>query len=108
MMINSNSDECPYCHSRLEKGLAPFHFHGSYLGQFEAYICDFCYRRFFTESAYHEIMEVPTSLDDFLEFGDQEITNTGVLENPPIVLLESKSDSSGNKVSTNEEEIPAS
>lgn len=104
-MVNSNLDECSYCHSKMRKKLSPFRFHGSYLGRFEAYHCSFCYRVFFTEKAYHEIMKVPTSLDDFIGFVDQEVINNKVPEKPPIVSLESKSDSLRNRVGTNEEEV---
>jgi hypothetical protein len=99
-MVNSNLDECPYCHFKMKKGMAPFLFHGSYLGQFEAYICDFCHRNFFTEKAYREIMMVPTSLDDFTSFVDQENQNSSISKEPLLTLLE-PSDSSVNEVFTN-------
>ncbi len=107
-MVSGNVDECPYCHSEMRRGLAPFHFHGSYIGQFEAYICNFCHRVFFTERAYHEIMEVPTSADDFLDFVDQKVIDTKAFEESPLVSLKSESNSSKNKVCTNEEELLAS
>ncbi|MGC8726326.1 MAG: hypothetical protein ACP5RS_07145 [Thermoplasmata archaeon] len=71
-MRHTNVNECPSCHKQMKKGMAPFHFHGKYIGLFEAYICDYCHRKFFTDGAYYEIMKFPTSLDDFSDFIDQK------------------------------------
>jgi uncharacterized protein with PIN domain len=66
-----NKMECPNCHSDMTLSKAPYIYHGAYLGLFEAYKCSFCYRVYFTEKAFQEIMKVPTSLEDFGPFVEQ-------------------------------------
>lgn len=86
---------------------APYIYHGSYIGMFEAYTCKFCNRVYFTEDAYHEIMRVPTSLEDFAPFEEQKPILIKQKEVPPPFLeLQSESDSHKNKklVSINEED----
>ena len=67
-MSEGNITECPNCGSRMELKEAPFRYHGSYIGNFEAYVCGVCHHIYFTENAKKEIMEVPTSLEDFEPF----------------------------------------
>ena len=71
-MSEGNITECPNCGSRMELKEAPFRYHGSYIGNFEAYVCGVCHHIYFTENAKKEIMEVPTSLEDFEPFIEQE------------------------------------
>ena len=59
MVAKGNVHICPNCDSKMKKGEAPFRFRGSYFGHFEAYVCGYCKRNFFTEKAYAEIMEFP-------------------------------------------------
>ena len=57
-MSEGNITECPNCGSRMELKEAPFRYHGSYIGNFEAYVCGVCHHIYFTENAKKEIMEV--------------------------------------------------
>jgi ribosomal protein S27AE len=72
-MATENIKECPNCGSQMNKKEALFHYHGSYLGNFEAYVCGVCHHVYFTENAKGEIMNVPTALDDFRQFIEQEV-----------------------------------
>lgn len=105
-MARGNINECPNCHFNMTLTKAPYIYHGSYIGMFEAYTCNFCNRVYFTEDAYHEIMDVPTSLEDFTPFEAQDpilMKQTEVL--PPFLELKSESDSHKNRVSINEEDL---
>ncbi len=88
-MKKSNINECPYCGSIMELSEAPFIYHGSYLGLFEAYICHNCRRVYFTERAYREIMRVPISLEDFTQFEDQSSINQTVIT-PSLIVSKNK------------------
>jgi len=55
-MNKFNINKCPNCGSKMNLSKAPFFYHGSYIGLFEAYKCSFCHRVYFTERAYKEIM----------------------------------------------------
>lgn len=70
-MINGDINECPNCGGTMKLKEAPFRYHGSYIGNFEAYVCGVCHHMYFTENARREIMEVPTSLEDFGPFIEQ-------------------------------------
>ncbi len=70
-MAAENINECPNCGCQMKKREAPFHYHGSYLGNFEALVCGVCHRVYFTENAKSEIMNVPTRLKDFGQFIEQ-------------------------------------
>jgi hypothetical protein len=107
-MVRSNINECPNCHSNMTLTKAPYIYHGSYIGMFRAYTCNFCNRVYFTEDAYHEIMGVPTSLKDFTPFVEQKPILIKQKEVPrPFLELQSESDSHKNKklVSINEEDL---
>jgi hypothetical protein len=70
-MAAENINECPNCGCHMKKREAPFHYHGSYLGNFEALVCGVCHHVYFTENAKSEIMNVPTRLKDFGQFIEQ-------------------------------------
>ena len=70
-MINGDINECPNCGGTMKLKETPFSYHGSYIGNFEAYVCGVCHHMYFTENARREIMEVPTSLEDFGPFIEQ-------------------------------------
>ena len=70
-MSEGNITECPNCGGTMKLKEAPFSYHGSYIGNFEAYVCGVCHHIYFTENAKKEIMEVPTSLEDFGPFIEQ-------------------------------------
>ncbi len=106
-MTKLNINECPYCHSIMMLSKAPFLYHGSYIGLFEAYICHHCMRVYFTERAYEKIMRVPTSLEDFTPFEDQQsvnqiskATNLIVISNPSKLKI---STISNNKLEVEQE-----
>ncbi len=105
-MVQHNVSECPYCHSTMVLSKAPFLYHGSYIGLFEAYICNNCKRIYFTEKSYKEIMAVPISLEDFLPFEEEPAElSTLMLRLPSLLEVKMQSDSSTNKVYKNEEEL---
>lgn len=78
---------CPNCLSKMRLGMAPFKYHGSYIGLFEAYICDYCNRRYFTENAYKEIKQFPFSLKD-TEVFSEEIKQTPITVFTIPILIE--------------------
>jgi len=63
--MESNISKCPYCHEEMVLKKAPYKYDGSYVGVFEAYVCNFCHRIYFTEDSLKEILELPISLSDF-------------------------------------------
>ena len=85
-MATGNVSECPNCGSQMSKKEAPFHYHGTYIGNFEAYVCGVCHHVYFTENAMEEIMNVPTKLEDFGQFIEQEIKIEIRNENSPKVI----------------------
>lgn len=104
-MARGNINECPYCHFQMTLSRAPYIYHGSYIGLFEAYKCHFCNRVYFTERAFRDIMAVPTSLEDFQPFETQIPSSFKRKESiPPFLELKSESDSKKNRISINEEE----
>ncbi|MCL4480178.1 MAG: hypothetical protein M1113_01680 [Candidatus Thermoplasmatota archaeon] len=70
-MATGNVSECPNCGSQINKKEAPLQYNGSYIGNFEAYVCGVCSQVYFTENAKSEILNVPTSLEDFGQFIEQ-------------------------------------
>lgn len=103
-MALGNINECPNCNFSMKLTKAPYIYHGSYIGLLEAYVCNFCNRVYFTENAYHEIMAVPTSLEDFKPF-EEQVPISIKQENslPSFLELRTISDSDKNRESTNEE-----
>lgn len=105
-MGRANISECPNCQSGMKQVKAPFNYHGMYIGLFEAYVCDFCKRTYFTETAYKEILATPTSVEDFQPFVEQD---TNLVEEMKLILpfqeVLSISDSRKNKTSTTEEDL---
>ncbi len=69
-----NIDICPNCSSKMEKKLTPFKYHGTYIGRYDAYVCNLCHRIYFTEGAYNEIMDLPLNPDETREFSDETVT----------------------------------
>ncbi|MEM3845819.1 MAG: hypothetical protein QXU98_08970 [Candidatus Parvarchaeota archaeon] len=66
-----NVNVCPNCSSIMEKKLAPFKYHGMYIGMFDAYVCPVCHRTYFTEKAYKEIMDMPLDFDNYPGFSEE-------------------------------------
>ena len=48
----------------MKKTKAPFKYHGSYIGKFDAYVCIRCRRTYFTEKAYNDIMQLPLNPEE--------------------------------------------
>ena len=71
MVARGNVHICPNCDFKMKKGEAPYSFHGSYLGHFEAYVCGYCKRNFFTEKAYDEIVGIPVGDSEDLVFSTE-------------------------------------
>ena len=80
MSSNGDIDKCPNCSFTMRKGNAPFKFHGSYVGKFEAYICGKCDRTYFTESAYKDIMGMPLNRDEAINFSEE-------VKMPPVTVV---------------------
>jgi hypothetical protein len=66
-----NINVCPNCSSKMEKRLAPFKYHGMYIGKFDAYVCNFCHRTYFTEKTYKAVMDLPLNPDDYGDFSEE-------------------------------------
>lgn len=66
-----NINVCPNCSSRMEKRLAPFRYHGMYIGKFDAYVCNLCHRTYFTENTYKEVMALPLNPNDYGDFSEE-------------------------------------
>jgi hypothetical protein len=79
----------------MEMGTAPFRFHGSYVGKFEAYVCPRCKRVYFTENAYNDVMEIPLNPDEASDFSD-EVLMPMVRVTSPIVVYTPRRISSAN------------
>lgn len=88
-------ETCPNCSSKMKKGKAPFKFHGSYVGKFEAYICGLCGRTYFTERAYKEIMEMPLNSDEANNFSE-EVDMPSVTVVSPSIIYKSRKEPSMN------------
>ena len=99
----NNINKCPHCSSHMIKKLAPFYYHGTYIGLFKAYVCDFCKRKYFTEKAYKDIMATPTSLDDFLPFIEVNDNMPQPNKTPHLIEIISMSDSNKNDLITSED-----
>jgi len=89
MSANGDIHKCPNCSFTMKKGKAPFKFHGSYVGKFEAYICDRCGRTYFTESAYKEIMGIPLNPDEAVNFSE-EVQMPKVTVVSPVVVYRTR------------------
>ncbi|MDA8054182.1 MAG: hypothetical protein M0Z77_00850 [Thermoplasmatales archaeon] len=71
MSKKGNVNICPNCSSRMERRLAPFKYHGMYIGRFDAYVCSFCHRTYFTEKTYKEVMDLPLNPDNYSDFSEE-------------------------------------
>lgn len=87
-----NIEKCPYCSSTMKKTKAPFKYHGSYIGKFDAYVCNECNRTYFTEKAYKEIMKLPLNPDEQNDFSDFVDMQPEIVISSPIIINKKESE----------------
>jgi DNA-directed RNA polymerase subunit RPC12/RpoP len=81
-----NITTCPYCSSTMKKTEAPFKYHGSYIGKFDAYVCTNCKRVYFTEKAYKDIMQLPLNPDEQSNYSETVNMPSVTAISAPIVI----------------------
>ena len=96
MAVKGNIQTCPNCNFEMRKVFAPFKFHGSYVGKFEAYKCEQCHRVYFTKRTCREIMTIPLNPDEASNFSDENKLPTEKAFSPVIIANKKKTVSTVN------------
>ena len=81
-----NITTCPYCSSKMEKTKAPFRYHGSYIGKFDAYVCTNCKRIYFTEKTYNDIMQLPLNPEEQDNYSEPVNMPSVTVISVPIII----------------------
>ena len=90
-----NVDTCPHCSSKMKKGVSPFIYHGSFIGNFEAYVCHVCHHVYFTEKTYRDIMNLPLNPEESTDFSEEVMMPTVTSFNAVVIADRKKFSTNG-------------